>query len=64
MDVSLFDVHGRRVARLSQGTLPAGVHPLRWNGTDENGARVGSGIYFARAWTRDGVRTLRVVIIE
>lgn len=64
VDVSLFDVHGRRVARLSQGTLPAGVHPLRWNGTDENGARVGSGIYFARAWTRDGVRTLRVVIIE
>jgi flagellar hook assembly protein FlgD len=64
VDVSLFNVHGRRVARLLQGTLAAGVHPLHWDGTDERGARVGSGIYFARARTQEGTSSLRIVIIE
>jgi subtilisin family serine protease len=64
VDVSLFNVHGRRVARLAQGTLGPGVHTLHWDGTDERGMRVGSGVYFARARTREGVSGLRVVIIE
>ena len=64
VDVSIFDVQGRRVAGLLQGALTPGVHPVRWNGTDENGARVGSGVYFARARTRDGVASRRIVIIE
>jgi subtilisin family serine protease len=64
VDVSLFDVQGRRVARLVQGTLGAGVHPLKWDGTAEGGGGVGAGIYFARARTRDGASVLRIVIID
>ena len=64
VDVTLFDVQGRRVAGLVHGTLPAGVHSLRWNGTAEDGARVGAGIYFARARTSDGVRSMRIVIVD
>lgn len=64
VDVSLFDVRGRRVTRLAQGRVAAGVHPLRWNGTDERGMRVGSGVYFARARTPDGSAVLRIAILD
>jgi hypothetical protein len=63
-DVSLFDVRGRRVARLARGTLSAGTHTLHWDGTDEDGRRIVSGVYFARARTREGASSLRVVIVE
>ena len=42
------DVTGRRVRRLIAGNyLPAGDHQARWDGKDERGRRVASGVYFA-----------------
>jgi len=53
--VEVYDVSGRRVATLANGPLPAGTVRLDWNGRDEGGREVASGIYFCRAqvgsWT-------------
>ena len=62
-DVSIFDVRGRRVRRLAAGSLPAGVHPLRWDGADESGVRVAAGVYFVRATTAGGSLRRRVTIV-
>ena len=64
VEVSVYGVDGRRVAVLVHGVLSAGVHRLRWDGTDQRGARVGSGIYFGRAMTGAGIAHVRVVVIE
>ncbi len=64
VEVSVYGVDGRRVAQVVRGTLPAGVHRLHWNGTNERGVRVGSGIYFARARAGERASTLRIVIVE
>lgn len=42
----LYDVQGRRVRTLLDQRMPAGRHDLRWDGTDDNGARVASGAYY------------------
>jgi hypothetical protein len=42
---SLYDVTGRRVARLVNATLPAGVHSVAWNGVSDGGTRLASGVY-------------------
>jgi hypothetical protein len=63
-EISLFNVHGQRVAQLARGAFPPGVHRVLWDGTDERGTRVGSGVYFARARTPDGVSSLRIVIVD
>ncbi len=55
--VEVVDVRGRVVARLVDGTLAAGDHPLRWDGRDDRGADAGAGIFWIRA--RAGVRTDR-----
>jgi len=53
--LAVFDVSGRRVATLQEGRQEAGRHAVTWNGTDDAGRGVSSGIYFARLETADGV---------
>ena len=56
--LTLFDQQGRRVRELAHGTWPAGAHAIRWDGRDDAGREVASGIYFARLETQG--RSLRV----
>lgn len=44
--VRVYDVRGRVVRTLQEGTLRAGRHVLIWDGTDSRGSEVGAGIYF------------------
>ena len=43
--LSVYDVTGRRVARLVDGVMTAGTHTLAWDGTSAGGLRLGSGVY-------------------
>src|SRR6185436_15988005 len=42
------DVAGRRLCSLASGTLGAGTHSIRWDGTANSGAPVPAGVYFVR----------------
>jgi len=46
--LEVFDVRGRRVARLLDAGLPAGRHDVVWDGRDAQGRAAGSGVYFYR----------------
>ncbi len=46
--ITVFDMLGRRVAVLYDGYAPAGEQYVEWNGLDERGNRVSSGVYFYR----------------
>ena len=61
-NLSVYDVHGRRIRELTQGILPAGVHRVRWDGRNEAGQSVASGSYFYRL-EADGFRLTRKVIL-
>ncbi len=47
--VSLFiyNIKGQKVRSLVNGQIPAGYHTVTWNGKDENGRNVSSGIYLS-----------------
>jgi hypothetical protein len=47
--LEIFDAAGRRVRRLDPGPLASGTHRLSWDGRDDGGRGVSSGVYFARA---------------
>lgn len=51
--VDLFDVSGRRLGTLVDGRLDAGAHAPAWDGRDDDGRRLGNGVYFYRV-TLDG----------
>jgi flagellar hook assembly protein FlgD len=44
----IYDVAGRLVRELSSGSIEPGVHDVRWDGTDDRGTQVSSGVYLYR----------------
>lgn len=46
VELSVYDVAGRRIARVLEGDLPAGGHRVAWNGRDDAGRPVAGGVYF------------------
>jgi hypothetical protein len=62
--VAIFDIHGKRVANLINETMSPGVYRVRWNGKDDKGADVSSGIYYARIQSRGGSGSGRLALIK
>jgi hypothetical protein len=46
--LDIYDLRGRRVRRLLDAQLAAGARTAVWDGRDEGGREVGSGVYLAR----------------
>ena len=49
--VRIYDVRGRPVRRIVEGERQAGRYEIPWDGRDEDGRAVGSGVYFVRLST-------------
>ena len=62
VELTLYDVSGRRVRSLVTGHQNAGPHTATWNGRDEAGRNVASGTYFARL-TVSGVSSVKSVTL-
>ena len=64
VELSVFDLLGRRVRILSEGPRSAGQHTVVWDGTDEKGRAVGSGIYVYRLRIADFAQTRKMVLVK
>ncbi len=56
--LAIYDILGRRVRQISVGTMGEGSHALIWDGRDDRGRKVVSGIYYvvARVGQKQAVR--------
>ncbi|MHC4137503.1 MAG: hypothetical protein ACYS0K_21360 [Planctomycetota bacterium] len=59
--ISVHDVGGRQLVRLRDGILQPGRHGLEWDGRDDAGRAVASGVYFIRFRDASIEETRRVV---
>jgi len=64
VDLSVYDVAGRLVRRVVDAAQPAGAHKVTWDGCDQAGRRVSSGIYFVRLTSPAKVKTARLVVVR
>jgi len=64
VELLVFDARGRQVATLVDRFVTAGEHVVHWNGRDAAGARVGSGVYFARLRAGDTQLVQKMVLVE
>jgi hypothetical protein len=62
VQVSIYDVAGRKVRNLADRVLPAGEHRLRWDGTDDAGAKLARGVYFVRSSTQEDSK--RIIVLN
>ncbi|NIW45010.1 MAG: T9SS type A sorting domain-containing protein, partial [candidate division Zixibacteria bacterium] len=48
VELKIFDIQGRLVRTLVNNQLPAGQHRVTWDGRNDNGSQVSSGVYLYR----------------
>lgn len=64
VELTVFDIRGRRVRVLEDGTLDPGLHRMTWDGRDSRGVPVASGIYPYRLRVGDRTMTRKMVLIS
>jgi hypothetical protein len=64
VDLRVYNVQGRLVRTLVNERVPAGRHVASWDGTDEAGSRVSSGIYFYRIATEGNRAERKMVLLK
>jgi hypothetical protein len=62
--LEVYDVRGARIATLVDASMMAGEHTATWNGRDEKGVPVGSGVYFGRLTSSAGVRSYKMTVVK
>jgi hypothetical protein len=64
VDLRVFDVLGRHVTTLVSGLRSAGVHAVQWDGTNERGERMPSGVYFYRLIVGSSQITRKMILMN
>jgi probable HAF family extracellular repeat protein len=59
VNLAVYDIRGALVKVLSDGALTAGDHTFTWDGRNDQGQSVSSGVYLARARSADGETQVR-----
>jgi flagellar hook assembly protein FlgD len=62
--IEVYDVSGRLVTTLVDGSMPAGANRVVWDGRDSHGAPAASGIYFCRAQVGEWHEARKVVLLR
>jgi hypothetical protein len=67
--ITIYDVHGRMVRQLELGYIPAGVYQTKtkaayWDGTNDIGERVASGVYFYQLKSGEFSALRKMVILK
>ena len=61
--LEIYDIRGKRVATLFSGKkLNAGHHNIIWNGKNDNGLPLSSGIYFCRLKSDLGAKIIKMTL--
>ena len=60
----VYDVGGRRLRLLAMGDLAAGRHSVVWDGRDEAGRSLPSGIYLYRLSSGEGRITRKMLLVK
>jgi hypothetical protein len=64
VELVIYDVMGRKVRTLMNGTYQAGAQKVLWSGTNDKGVPVSSGIYFYRLKTDNYDKTMRMLLVK
>ena len=64
MNITVYDIAGRRVRTLESGMQQPGRRMATWDGKDAHGIQAARGVYYIRANLGDQKFTSRVVLLR
>jgi hypothetical protein len=62
--LDIFNIKGQKVNTLINEALPAGKHSVVWDGKDEKGKNVSSGVYFYKLNTGNYEETKKMILLK
>jgi flagellar hook assembly protein FlgD len=62
--VTIYDVRGRLVRKLVDGEKEPGWYQVHWDGRNDRGQMVGSGVYLYRIEAGEFVSTKKMVLVR
>jgi flagellar hook assembly protein FlgD len=62
--LKVYNVAGQLVRTLVNGTKDAGSYAITWDGKNDRGSAVASGIYFYKMETKDFSQTKKMVMLR
>ncbi|NKB66375.1 MAG: PQQ-binding-like beta-propeller repeat protein [Candidatus Latescibacteria bacterium] len=64
VELVVFNLAGQKVAMLTEGLRPAGQYRLEWDGRDDGGRELASGVYLYRLQAGDRVETRKLLLLR
>jgi flagellar hook assembly protein FlgD len=64
VQLSIYNVKGQRVTNLLNSQQLAGNHTIIWDGKDDKGCEVGSGIYFIKLSDGKAIVSRKLTLIK
>jgi hypothetical protein len=64
VNIDIFNIKGQKIKTLVNEFSPSGDHQAAWNGTDDKGQNVSSGVYFYRITTDNYTSTKKMVLMK
>jgi flagellar hook assembly protein FlgD len=64
VNLVIFDIAGRRINQWSYSNQQAGAYDITWNGKDQSGKTVPSGVYIYRMMAGEFVESKKMVLLK
>jgi len=64
VNIDIYNIRGQKVRTLVDEWYVVGEHSVVWNGTDDHGRNIGSGIYLYRLKTKENIITRKMVLMK
>lgn len=64
LGVSIYNLRGQKVRTLFEGALTAGTQKLDWNGCDDKGSKVATGMYFCRLTGTGNKQSIKLMVLK
>jgi hypothetical protein len=64
VELTIYNLKGQKVKQLVSDQLSAGQHSVVWNGKDDNGKPVSSGIYFYKLKSGNFEKTKKMILMK
>jgi hypothetical protein len=64
VSLTIYNIMGQQVRTLADGLRQAGAHRIVWDGRDDHGRKVSSGLYFCRMGLEATARAIKIVLLQ
>ena len=62
--INIYNIKGQKIRTLVNSVFPTGEHKVEWNGKDDNGMSLGSGVYLYELETDSGNETMKMLMLK